>query len=223
MLRSWPSGEKPREKLINNGANSLSDAELLAIFLRTGVQGCNVVELAKQLLNSFGSISAIYNASQHDFCKMHGLGMAKYVQLQACLEMTKRFLAEDLKQGKTLTSSQLSKDYLISELRNEQQEVFAALFLNNQHQVIQFERLFNGTINAATVYPRVVLEKALKHQASAIILAHNHPSGCLKASQADIDITHQLKQALALVEISVLDHMIIAGNHCLSFAEQGLL
>lgn len=223
MLKDWPSAEKPREKLMSKGANTLSDAELLAIFLRTGVQGCNVVELAKNLLTSFGSIANIYKASPTDFCKMHGLGMAKYVQLQACLEMTKRFLAEELSQGKKLTSSHQTKNYLISELRNEQKEVFLIVYLNTQHQVIDIEKLFNGTINATAVYPRVVLEQSLKHQASAVIFAHNHPSGCLQASQADKDITQQLTQALALVDINVLDHLIIAGNQCISFAEQGLL
>jgi DNA repair protein RadC len=223
MLKDWPSSEKPREKLLLSGAQSLSDAELLAIFLRTGVKGCHVVDLARQLLVSFGSIAAIYQASADEFCQMHGLGLAKFVQLQACLEMTKRFLAEELKQGETLTSSQSSKNFLIGELRNEAQEVFSVLFLNNQHQVITFERLFYGTINASAVYPRIVLEKSIKHQASAVIFAHNHPSGIAEASIADKNITNQLKHALTLVDIRVLDHMIIAGHQCYSFAEHGLL
>lgn len=223
MLKDWPSSEKPREKLLLSGAQSLSDAELLAIFLRTGVKGCHVVDLARQLLVSFGSIAAIYQASADEFCRMHGLGLAKFVQLQACLEMTKRFLAEELKQGETLNSSQSSKNFLIGELRNEAKEVFSVLFLNSQHQVITFERLFYGTINASAVYPRVVLEKSIKHQASAVILAHNHPSGIAEASLADKNITNQLKQALTLVDIRVLDHMIIAGHQCYSFAEHGLL
>ena len=223
MLKDWPSSEKPREKLLTNGAQSLSDAELLAIFLRTGVKGCHVVDLARQLLTSFGSIAAIYQASVDEFCQVHGLGVAKFVQLQACLEMSKRFLAEELSNGQTLTSSQASKNFLISQLRNEAQEVFAVLFLNNQHQVITFERLFYGTINASAVYPRVVVEKALKHHSSAVILAHNHPSGIAEASHADKNITQQLQQALGLIDIRVLDHMIVAGHQCYSFAEQGLL
>ena len=223
MLKDWPNAEKPREKLLNNGAQSLSDAELLAIFLRTGVKGCHVVDLARMLLTSFGSIAAIYQASVDEFCQVHGLGIAKFVQLQACLEMSKRFLAEEIDNGETLASSQASKNFLIGQLRNEAQEVFAVLFLNSQHQVITFERLFYGTINASAVYPRVVVEKAIKHQSSAVILAHNHPSGIAEASHADKNITQQLQQALALIDIRVLDHMIVAGHQCYSFAEHGLL
>lgn len=223
MLKDWPDVEKPREKLLNQGAASLSDAELLAIFLRTGVKGCNVVDLSRQLLSSFGSISAIYKASLNEFCERKGLGTAKYVQLQACLEMSKRHLAEQLTQGHSLTSSQATKNYLISELRNETREVFAVLFLNNQHQVITFERLFYGTIDAAAVYPRIVVEHALKHQSAAVILSHNHPSGIAESSNADKQITRRLENALDLIDVRVLDHMIIAGHQCYSFAEHGEL
>ena len=173
MLKDWPSDEKPREKLLQYGAKSLSDAELLAIFLRTGVKGCHVVDLARKLLKSFGSISRIYQAELDEFCQHHGLGTAKYVQLQACLEMSKRYLAEQMQTGHELTSSLATQSFLKAELRNESREVFAILFLNTQHQVIKFERLFHGTINAAAVYPRVVVEAAIKHQAGAVILAHN--------------------------------------------------
>lgn len=223
MLKDWPSTEKPREKLLNLGAESLSDAELLAIFLRTGVKGCDVVELSRQLLASFGSICGIYNASRNEFCQMHGLGTAKYVQLQACLEMTKRYLQEELLQGQSLTSSSASKAFLVAQLRNESREVFAVLFLDAQHQVLRFEKLFFGTIDASPVYPRVVVEKALMARCAAVILVHNHPSGVAEASVADKHITSRLQQALALVDIKVLDHMIIAGHHCFSFAEHGLM
>lgn len=223
MLKDWPSSQKPREKLLNLGAQTLSDAELLAIFLRTGVKGCDVVTLARQLLNSFGSISAIYKASVEEFCQLHGLGKAKYVQLQACLEMTKRFLDEELKHGVSLSSSEQSKKFLIGQLRNETREVFAVLFLDNQHQVIKFKQLFFGTINMSAVYPRVVVEHALSYQSSAVILAHNHPSGVAESSHADQQITKQLQQALALLDIKVLDHMIVAGPQCYSFAEHGLI
>ena len=222
ILKDWPKQERPREKLIHSGPSSLSDAELLAIFLRTGVKGCHVVELAMQLLTSFGSLGAIFSASQQDFCAKHGLGTAKYVQLQACLEMSKRYLAEELKQqGFSLTSSQATRDYLMSELRAESREIFAVLFLDSQHQVIAFERLFFGTLDAAAVYPRVVVEQALKHHAAAVILSHNHPSGLAKASQADKQITAKLLQALRLIDVRVLDHIIVAGNQCYSFAEHG--
>jgi DNA repair protein RadC len=221
MLKNWPENERPREKLLNQGASSLSDAELLAIFLRTGVKGCHVVELARKLLSNFGSISGIYRASQQEFCAQHGLGDAKYVQLQACIEMSKRYLFEELKQGKALTSSQTTRDYLITELRHHTREVFAVLFLDNQHQILKFEALFFGTIDAAAVYPRIVVEKALKHQAAAVILTHNHPSGVAEASIADKQITTRLEQALALIDVRVLDHIIVAGHRCYSFAENG--
>ena len=142
MIKDWPTNERPREKLLNQGANSLSDAELLAIFLRTGVTGCHVVDLARKLLSNFGSISGIYRANQQEFCAQHGLGTAKFVQLQACLEMSKRYLAEEIKQGKALTSSQITRDYLITELRHQTREVFAVMFLDNQHQILKFETLF---------------------------------------------------------------------------------
>ena len=224
MIKDWPEQERPREKLLHQGATSLSDAELLAIFLRTGVKGCHVVDLARQLLKKFGSISAIYQASQQDFCRHHGLGLAKYVQLQACLEMSKRYLAENIKETDcSLTSSQATRDYLLSELRLETREIFAVLFLDNQHRVLTFERLFFGTLNAAAVYPRMVVEQALKHHAAAVILTHNHPSGVAEASLADQQITDKLIQALLLIEVRVLDHIIVAGNQCYSFAEHGEL
>ena len=221
-LKNWPSAERPREKLLSLGAASLTDAELLAIFLSTGVKGCNVVDLSRNLLLSFGSLANVFRANQQEFCHHHGLGSAKYVQLQACLEMSKRYLAEQLtQQGSALASSQATRDYLISELRNETREVFAVLFLDNQHQVLKFERLFFGTLNAAAVYPRVVVEQALTHHAAAVILAHNHPSGVAEASIADKRITQKLEQALQLIDVRVLDHMIIAGHQCYSFAEHG--
>lgn len=221
-IKNWPHTERPREKLLTLGSASLSDAELLAIFLRTGVKGCNVVDLSRSLLKKFGSLANIFKANQKEFCQHHGLGNAKYVQLQACLEMSKRYLAEQLiQQGNALTSSKATKEYLASELRYESREVFAVLYLDNQHQVLKFERLFFGTLNAATVYPRVVVEKALINNAAAVILAHNHPSGVAEASIADKHITQKLEQALNLIDVKVLDHMIIAGNQCYSFAEHG--
>jgi DNA repair protein RadC len=223
MLKDWPAQERPREKLLLQGAYSLSDAELLAIFLRTGVKGCHVVELARQLLTTFGSLSAILAAQHDEFCKARGLGTAKYVQLQACLEMSKRFLAEPLKKGCALLSSQVTKDYLISELRHESREVFALLLLDNQHQVRGFEKLFFGTLDSAAVYPRIIVETVLKFNAAAVILAHNHPSGVCEPSIADQQITERIKQALALIDVRVLDHLIIAGHQSYSFAEHAQL
>ena len=224
ILKNWPKLERPREKLLQLGSQSLSDAELLAIFLRTGVKGCNVVKLSRQLLQTFGSISAIYGASHDDFCAAYGLGTAKYVQLQACLEMSKRYLAEQLVPlGGVLSSSKATRNYLLSELRYEKREIFAVLFLDNQHQVIKFERLFFGTLDAAAVYPRVVVEQTLRHHAAAVILTHNHPSGVAEASIADKQITQRLIKALQLVDVRVLDHIIVAGHQCYSFAEHGEL
>jgi len=223
MLKDWPSQERPREKLMRFGAQSLSDAELLAIFLRTGVQGCNVVDLSRQLLSNFGSLAALFSAEHDDFCQHRGLGSAKFVQLKACLEMSKRYLTEQLQQGDALLSSEHTKAFLISELRHETREIFCVLWLNNQHQVINFERLFYGTIDAATVHPRIVVEQALTHHAAAVIIAHNHPSGVAEASIADQQITQRLKQALQLVDIRLLDHLIVAGHQCYSLAEHGVL
>jgi len=223
MLKDWPEQERPREKLLNQGANSLSDAELLAIFLRTGVAGCNVVELSRKLLSYFGSLAALLAADHSEFCQQHGLGTAKFVQLQACLEMSKRFLSEKIKQGNALTSSQVTKQYLQAELRNESREVFAVLLLDNQHHVLNFERLFYGTIDAAAVYPRIIVEHVIKHRAAAVILTHNHPSGVCEASIADNQITARIKQALELIDVRVLDHLIVAGHQCYSFAEHGKL
>lgn len=223
MLKDWPCEERPREKLLNQGPASLSDAELLAIFLRTGVKGCHVVDLARQLLLTFGSISAIFQADIDEFCAAHGLGEAKYVQLQGCLEMSKRYLAEQLAKGLQLTSSQATKDYLVSQLRQESREVFAVLLLDNQHQVIHFDKLFWGTIDAAAVYPRVIVEAVIKHRAAAVILCHNHPSGIAEPSLADKNITQHIVKSLALIDVRVLDHFIVAGHLCYSFAEHGEL
>lgn len=223
MLKVWPMEERPREKLLRYGADSLSDAELLAIFLRTGVQGCNVVDLARNLLDDFGSISAIFAADVDEFCQAHGLGTAKYVQLQASLEMSKRYLFESISRDTCLTSSQMTKQYLLSEMKAHTREVFALLLLNNQHQVINFEPIFWGTIDSAAVYPRVVVETVIKANAAAVILCHNHPSGVAEPSLADQQITERIKQALELIDVRVLDHMIVAGNQCYSFTEHGLL
>lgn len=222
-LKNWPVGERPREKLLNLGASNLSDAELLAIFLRTGVKGCGVVDLARQLLVNFGSIGEVVQASHDDFCQHHGLGTAKYVQLQACLEISKRYLSQELQQGDELTSSQATQNYLISELRYETREIFAVLFLDNQHKVLKFERLFLGTIDSASVYPRIVVEYAIKYNAAAVIFSHNHPSGIAEASLADKHITNKLIKALQLIDVRTLDHIIVAGHQCYSFAEHGEL
>jgi DNA repair protein RadC len=222
-ITDWPENERPREKLLLRGAAALSDAELLAIFLRTGVQGKSAVDLARELLTEFGGLTQLFATSETDFCKVHGMGQAKYVQLQAVLEMSRRALQETLQRGNALNSPQAVRDYLQLLLSNRQQEVFLVLFLDTQHRVIAAEELFHGTLSQTSVYPREVVKRALAHNAAAVILAHNHPSGVAEPSQADQHLTGALKQSLALVDVRVLDHFIVAVGQTMSFAEKGLL
>ncbi|MGB8517491.1 MAG: DNA repair protein RadC [Gallionella sp.] len=222
-ITDWPSGERPREKLLERGAAALSDAELLAIFLRTGVTGKSAVDLARELLNEFGDLTHLFAADQQRFCAVHGMGQAKYVQLQAVLEMSRRALQERLQHGDALNSPQAVRDYLQLLLAARQQEVFVVLFLDTQHRVLASEELFTGTLGQTSVYPREVVKRALAHNAAAVIFAHNHPSGIAEPSHADELLTGILKQALALVEVRVLDHFVVAGGKILSFAERGLL
>ena len=222
-ISDWPLGERPREKLLERGASALSDAELLAIFLRTGVVGKSAVDLARELLARFGSLTQMFAASEQAFCDIHGMGQAKYVQLQAVLEMSRRALQEEMHAGDALNSPGAVREYLQLLLRSRQQEVFVAIFLDAQHRVIATEELFQGTLTQTSVYPREVVKRALHHNAAAVIFAHNHPSGVAEPSQSDQLLTEALKQALALVDVRVLDHFIVAGAGCLSFAEKGLL
>ena len=221
-ITDWPQQERPREKLLDKGAASLSDAELLAIFLRTGIRGVSAVELSRQLLKKFGSLRSLFTASQSEFCSHKGLGDAKYVQLQAVLEMANRHLRENLVRNDCLTSSADTINYLRGQLRDRHYEVFACVMLDNRNRTIVFRELFRGTIDGASVYPREVVKQALADNAACVILAHNHPSGIAEPSQADIQITERLKKALALVDIRVLDHVII-GDDSLSFSEHGLI
>src|SRR5450756_2019335 len=222
-ITDWPEGERPREKLLIRGAASLSDAELLAIFLRTGVSGKSQVDLARELFTQFGSLTQLFAASEADFCAVHGMGQTKYVQLQAIMEMSLRGLKEELQRGDALNSPRAVRDYLQLLLGGRQQEVFLVLFLDTQHRVIASEELFHGTLNQTSVYPREVVKRALAHNAAAVIFAHNHPSGVTEPSQADQLLTSALKQALALVDVTVLDHFVVAAGQILSFAERGLL
>ena len=222
-IKDWPADERPREKLLQLGPQALSDAELLAIFLRTGVTGLSAVELARSLLSNFGSLRALLEANQSQFCSQHGLGPAKFVQLQAVLEMSRRHLESTLTRGDALSDALSTKHYLQHRLRAYQHEVFACLFLDNKHRMIAFEELFRGTIDSANVYPREVVKHALSHNAAAVIFAHNHPSGVAEPSQADYAITDRLKSALATVEIRVLDHIVVGDGETVSFAETGYL
>lgn len=222
-IRDWPVAERPREKLLQHGASILSDAELLAIFLRTGVSGKSAVDLARHLLKRFGSLRNLLEADLKAFANELGLGPAKYAQLQAVLEMGRRHLAERLQRDNALESPRLVRDYLKSMLRHEPHEVFGCLFLDSKHRVLCFEALFHGSIDNASVYPRQVIKRALAHNAAALILCHNHPSGVAEPSQADRLLTRRLKEALAVIDVRVLDHIIVGEGDPLSMLEFGWL
>ena len=222
-ITDWPAAERPREKLLLQGAEALSDAELLAIFLRTGSQGKTAVDLARELLLGFGGLRPLLTADQKTFYQHHGLGPAKFAQLQAVLEMSRRHLFETLQRGDILTDPAATRRYLQARMRDFPHEVFACLFLDNRHRVICFEELFRGTINGASVHPREVVKRALRHNAAALILAHNHPSGVAEPSEADKHLTRQLQKALGLVEVRVLDHIVIGDGEAVAFAERGWL
>lgn len=220
-ILDWPAHERPREKMLLRGAQALSDAELLAIFLRTGTRGKTAVDLARELLLQFGSLRSLLEADRQLFCQSPGLGEAKYCQLQATLEMSRRYLAEKMARGDALNNPVDTHRFLMARMRDFRQEVFACLYLDNRHRVISFDEMFYGTINMASVHPREIVQRALKHNASAVILAHNHPSGVAEPSQADRDLTKQLQKALALVEVRVLDHIVVGDGTTVSFAERG--
>ncbi len=225
MLRitDWPAEERPREKLLSKGVGQLSDAELLAIFLRTGVPGKTAVDLARDLLLEFGSLRALMGCDLQRFSQARGLGAAKYTQLQAVMEMSRRYVLEEMRRSDALTSPDLTRHFLISQMGSYPHEVFGCIFMDNQHRPIQFQELFRGTIDGANVYPREVVKQALALNAAAVIFAHNHPSGLAEPSEADKHLTDKLRMALALVEIRVLDHFIVGDGQGFSFAEHGLL
>ncbi|WP_273205320.1 RadC family protein [Marinobacter subterrani] len=220
---AWPTDERPRERLLAHGAQSLSDAELLAIFLRTGTTGMPVMALARYLVTEFSGLRGLLMASRRQFCEVKGLGTAKYAQVQAAMEMARRVMDEPLRQGDPLRSPEDTRRFLTSRLGTYPHEVFAGLFLDNRHRVIQYRELFRGTIDGAAVYPREVVRQALEDNAAAVIFAHNHPSGVAEPSQADISLTRRLKEALGLVDIRVLDHMVVGHGEVISLAERGLM
>ncbi len=222
-ISDWPEGERPREKLLSQGAAALSDAELLAIFLRTGVAGKSAVDLSRDLLHRFEGVRALLNADEVTFCQAQGLGRAKYALLQAVIELARRHLAESLKRDSALTSVAETRAFVSAQLRDRPREVFAVLFLDNQHRMIAFEEMFQGTIDSASVYPREIIKRALSLNAAAIILAHNHPSGVAEPSLADQRITERINEASQLVSIRLLDHFVVGDGPPVSFAERGWL
>ena len=222
-ITDWPAAERPREKLLEHGAEVLSDAELLAIFLRVGVTGKSAVDLARDLLSQFGSLNGIFAATANQISDVHGMGSSKYAQLQAIFEMSRRALTEQLKENDALNSPQQVRDYLCLKLGALSREVFTVLFLDAQNRVVATEEMFSGTLTQTSVYPREVVKRALHYNAASVIFAHNHPSGIAQQSRADEMVTTSLKQALALIDVRVLDHFIVAGNNILSFSERGLI
>lgn len=222
-IKHWPESERPRERLLTHGPKALSEAELLAVFLRTGVRGHSVLELARHALERFGGLNGLMAAPRAEIEKLAGFGPAKYAQLQAVLELARRALHEDIKRQTLLNSPQRVREYLRLSLAHLPHEVFVVLFLDTQNRLIAQEELFRGTLSQTSVHPREVVKQALRYNAGAVILAHNHPSGAAEPSRADELLTRALKSALELVDVRVLDHIIVAGPASVSFAERGLL
>ena len=220
-IKHWPQENRPREKLLEKGPQTLTDAELLAIFLRVGRKGVNAIDMARDLINHFGGLGPLLMADQTAFCEAKGLGTAKYCQLQATLELTKRYLEEQLRNEYVFDNPNKVRDYLAVQMRDYQREVFVALFLDTRHRLIEFNELFKGTINAASVYPRELAKLALQKNAAAVIVAHNHPSGNAEPSVADIEITKRLKASLGTLDIRLLDHFIIGKGDVVSLADRG--
>lgn len=222
-MAAWPMGERPREKLLNKGAASLSDAELLALLLQTGTRGKTSLDIAREMLCNYGGLVGLMAADRASLTRNPGIGPAKAARFVAMKELAQRHMLEGIKSKDILTSSSATRDYLRAKFRDCQSEIFSCLFLNNQHHVVKLEELFRGTIDGAAVYPREVVKRCLHHNAAAVILAHNHPSGVAEPSQADIAITNKLCKALRTIDVRVLDHLVIGNSMVVSFAERGLL
>jgi DNA repair protein RadC len=222
-IREWPVTERPREKLLEQGAQALSEAELLAILIRTGTRGRSALDVARNLLVRFGSLRSLLTADKGQVCAAPGLGPTRYVALQASLELARRHYQELMSTSCALSNPRATREFLRMRLRDRPYEVFCCVYLDNRNRVIGFEELFRGTIDGASVHPREVVKEALARNAAAVILAHNHPSGIAEPSQADELITRRLKEALGLLDIRVLDHLVIGDSGCESFAERGLL
>ncbi|HHL32042.1 MAG TPA: JAB domain-containing protein [Oceanospirillales bacterium] len=222
-ISCWPKMERPRERLLKHGVKTLSNAELLAIFLRTGRPGKTALDLARDLLNTFGGLDKVLEANLKKFTSIKGLGVAKFCQLQASLELVRRHHGCKVEESISFTNHDLAKNYLLSNFTHLEHETFACLLLDNKNKLIRFETLFTGTINHAQIYPRVVAQSCLKHNAAAIIFAHNHPSGCLNPSESDRSITMKLIKLLDLIDVRVLDHFIVGKNDVYSMAQNGLI
>jgi len=219
----WPAGERPRERLLAQGPAALSDAELIALFLGTGVRGQSALDVARELLARFGRVSRVLSAAQGELGEVRGVGAARSAQIAAVTELARRALSEEMRARDSLTSPAAVRGYLRLHLQDLGHECFYCVFLDAQNRVIAAEQLFRGTLTQTSVYPREVVKHALAHNAAAVILAHNHPSGVAEPSIQDQALTRTLAEALALVDVKVLDHFIVAPGACLSFAERGLI
>ncbi|MFC0446021.1 DNA repair protein RadC [Pseudidiomarina halophila] len=222
-VKSWPAHERPREKMTEMGVAALSDAELLAILLGTGVRGKDVVTYARELLQAFEGIGGMLAAPTQELLQQPGLGPARVMQLQVVMEISRRYLAWQLRRDEGFTQPAMVRDYLTAQLRHQQREVFVVLLLDSQHRLLKYVELFHGTINAAPVYPREIIKLVMQHNAAAVILAHNHPSGVAEPSNADQRVTDRLKKALTMIDVALLDHFVIGSGEPVSFAERGLL
>jgi DNA repair protein RadC len=222
-IRQWPLDDRPRKKLLAKGPKALTDAELLAIFLRVGRKGVNAKQMAQELIDYFGGLGPLLKADQKVFCAAKGLGQAKFCQLQATLELTRRYLDEQLRTEDILTSPEKVMDYLAIQMRDNHREVFAVMLLDTRHRLIELLELFFGTISSASVHPREVAKAALEKNASSVIVAHNHPSGSAEPSRADILITKRLKSALEIIDVKLLDHFVIGKGEIVSLAGMGKL
>lgn len=222
-IKNWPELERPREKLLRKGPEALSDAELVALFVRSGTRGSTAVDTARSAIVASGGLRGLLDLACEDICRLPGFGPARYVELQACLEIGRRHLATQLDRGEPLTTPGETSRFLMAKLRHHPFEVFSCLFLDNRHRVIEFEEMFRGTIDSTNVHTREVVRRTLNLNAAAVIFAHNHPSGVAEPSQADRLLTDQLVNALSMVEVKVLDHLVVGDGECVSFVELGLM
>jgi DNA repair protein RadC len=222
-IRDWPESERPREKLLERGAQALSDAELIALLLGSGIKGRSAVDVARSLIAEFGSLREMLSAERRRWKGKLGIGPARYATLMASIEIARRHLREPLRTSSALTAPDCTRKFLLAQLRDRPYEVFCGLFLDNRHRLLAFEEIFRGTIDGASVHPREIVRLTLLYGAASVIVAHNHPSGVAEPSQADEGVTRRLRQALALIDVRLLDHLIVGDGRCFSFSEHGLL
>ena len=222
-IRDWPVLERPREKLLEQGPEVLSNGELIAVLLGSGTKGFSAVHIARSLIDEFGSLREMLNADKRRWEGKQGIGLARYAMLKAALEIGRRYLREPLRDTPILATPEATRDFLLTQLRDRPYEVFCCIFLDNRHRMLAFEEVFRGTIDGASVYPREIVRLTLLHNAASVIVAHNHPSGSIEPSMADEGITCRLRQALGLIDVRLLDHFIVGEGKCYSFSEHGLL